>query len=265
MAKARLNKKQRNWRDNFLRSYPYYRLREIWEDLDGDRILIFDGIESLPMPLIWNYQGEYPVWIHHNLQVKLRKYGDARYSATYSSKIVYGQLEKTTAQTSQIILPIQEAIAPRQPTNPVIVKSKAKKQRLPPPSIQLTLAVSGLEAELFQHRLQKRPHLPPVSSQEILGEKVSTWSMRDRREVMLPQVLVDMLTERSANDKEWQSAIDLFEIVGLNCAMEYTIGLPSIRKHFNQPEVSIIAQSQSVQATSNREQNSISVVVREGR
>lgn len=247
MAKARLNKKQRVWRDRFLAKYPYYRIREIWEDLDGDRIIIFEGTEHLKTPLVINYEGEYPVWIHHKLKVKLRKFGDPRYSADYQWEIVTSK-DVWRPQTGQLVLPIKQALAIPKPTNPVVVIWKPKQTR-EKKNIQLSMPVFGTEAELFQHRLKYRPHLPPTSSQEILAEKITTWSMRDKREVELPQAVVDVLRTMGANDEEWQSAMDLFEVAGMSCAMDYAQALPSLRRYKGLPEMPLVMQSQAIQST----------------
>lgn len=247
MPKARLNLKQRQWRDRFLEKYPYYRVRDIWEDLAGDRVIVFEGTEHLEVPLVIDYEGEYPVCIHHKLKIKLRVYGDPRYSAEHQWKIATSK-DAWIPKTGQLVLPIQQALAIPQPTNPVIVTWKPKQAR-EKKNVQLSIPVFGVEAELFQHRLKYRPHLPPISSQEILAEKISTWSIRDKREVELPQAVVDVLRTMGANDEEWQSAMDLFEVAGIPCAMEYAQGLPTFRRWKGLPEMPLVIQSQAVQST----------------
>lgn len=93
--------------------------------------------------------------------------------------------------------------------------------------------MTGLEAKLFALRQQARPHLAPISAQELAQEKVATWSMRDRKEIELPQVIVDLLLAQNATEDEWQSAIDLFGVIGLPGVLRYLEQLPSIRQHFN--------------------------------
>ena len=60
MAKPRLNKLQRNWLNNFLAQYPYYKLERIVEGKDCDRILFLEGTETLALPLIPEYEGASP-------------------------------------------------------------------------------------------------------------------------------------------------------------------------------------------------------------
>jgi len=95
------------------------------------------------------------------------------------------------------------------------------------------LPVTGLEAKLFSLRQQARPNQPPVSSQELLGEKVLTWNARDCKEVELPHVIIDLLLAQSASEDEWESAIDLFGVIGLSSTIKYVESLPVFRQHFN--------------------------------
>ena len=44
MAKARLNKRQRDWVEKFKQQYPGSRVREIHEGLAGDRIVTAEGL-----------------------------------------------------------------------------------------------------------------------------------------------------------------------------------------------------------------------------
>lgn len=251
MAKPRLNKKQRKWLNSFLAAHPYYKLREIWADLDGDRIIRLEGRERLPLPVVPEFAGALPGYRWHTLITKLRKYGDARYSAKHSFTTVYPHCDisekaTTTECIGQLTLPIPAAVlAVPEPINPVIVTWKPKQKTKPKQGIQLNLPVTGLEAELFRLRQQKRPHLPPVSSQDLLAEKVPVWNHYYREEVEIPQVLLDLLVAQNTDEEEWQSAIDLYEIIGLSGAMEYVRSIPYLRQHFGKP-VSTAAASATV-------------------
>jgi hypothetical protein len=130
-----------------------------------------------------------------------------------------------------------------QARNPVIVTWKPKQKVQPKQDKQLSLPVTGLEAKVFQLRQEKRPYLPPVSSQELLAEKVFTWSQRDRTEVELPQVLIDLLLAQNADDEEWQSAIDLFGVVGLPGAILYVDGISYLRKCKDKPVLTAAASA----------------------
>lgn len=236
---TRLNPRQRKWLAKFLSEYPYYKLKEVRKDLDGDRILRLEGIEQLPLAVVPEFAGAYPGYQQHILEVKLRKFGDARYTAKHSFNTVYPHCvlsEKliTVEHIGQLSLSIPAAVlAVPEPVNPVIVAWKPKQKAKPKQEIQLSLPVIGLEAELFRLRQEKRPHLPPVSSQELLAEKNSTWSQRDCKEVELPQVLIDLLLAQGAEDEEWQSAINLFGLIGLSGVMQYVESIPYLRQHFS--------------------------------
>jgi hypothetical protein len=264
MAKPRLNKKQRRWLNNFKSQYPWYKVREIRADLDGDRIVVLVGTEQLPLPLIPEFAGVLPGYRLNTLETKLRKYGDPRDSAKHSYTTVYphcniSEKQKNTSPTGQLCLPIPASVLEiPQAINPVVVTWKPKQKAKPKLGIQLSLPVTGLEAKVFGLRQEKRPHLPPVSAQELLAEKVTTWSQRDRKEVELPQVMVDLLQDQGADHEEWQSAIDLFGVIGLPGAMSYLEGIPYLRKSKGKP-VSTAAASAAVPVVTKAKSSSVPV------
>ena len=160
----------------------------------------------------------------------------------------------------QLSLPISAAVltVPKA-VNPVVVTWKPKQKLKPKQGVQLTLPVVGLEAELFGLRQQKRSHLPPVSSQELLSEKVPTWDRRENREVELPQVVIDLLLAGGANDQEWHSAIDLYQIIGLGGVMRYIEGLPSVRQYFDIPVSMTVASAAVIPAHAKVETRAVPV------
>ena len=238
MANPRLNKRQKAWLKSFLIQYSYYKLRRINEGLSGDKILLLEGTENLPLPLIPEFDGARSGYRFHTLQVKLRVYGDARLSATQEVKTIYphcdiGDKLNSSIKEGQLSLSLSTVLDIPPPVNPVIINWKPKGKARAKEGVQLSLPVTGLEAKLFALRLQARPHLPPASSQELLAEKVSTWNARDCKEVELPQVIVDLLLAQSATPDEWESAIDLFGVIGLSSTINYVESLPVFRQHFN--------------------------------
>lgn len=268
MAKPRLNKPQKRWLQCFLSQYPYYKLCKILEGLSQDRILILEGREILPLPLIPEFIGASPSYRLHTLEVKIRVYGDARLSATHTVETIYPHCnigaKITCNQTEgQLSLSLATALEIPPPINPVIVNWKPKGKAKAKSGIQLSLPVTGLEAKLFALRQQTRPHLPPISAQELAQEKVATWSARDRTEVELPLVIIDLLLAHNADEDEWQSAIDLFGVIGLAGVLRYIEGLPIFRQHLNKqvstakasaqvkPAVQTITPTQQVSVTQN--------------
>lgn len=249
MANPRLNKRQDNWLQSFLSQYPYYKVERICEGLDRDRILFMEGREIIPLPLIAEFEGASPGYRIHNLEIKLRKYGDARLSAIQKVETIYPHCnidDKITniERFGQLSLSLSTALEIPEPINPVIVTQKPKGKARAKSGIQLSLPVTGLEAKLFGLRQQARPHLPPVSSQELAQEKVATWSARDKQEVELPQVIVDLLLAHNADDQEWQSAIDLFPYIGLSSTISFVEGIPAFRQHLNKQSSTAKASAQ---------------------
>jgi len=238
MANPRLNTRQKTWLKTFLAKYPYYKLRRITEGLSGDKILLLYGTDNLPLPLIPEFDGANSGYRFHTLQVKLRVYGDARLTATHNVKTVYphcdiGDKLNSSAKEGQLSLSLSTVLDIPPPVNPVVVTWKPKGKARVKLGTQLSLPVAGLEVKLFSLRQQARPHLPPVSSQELLAEKVSTWNARDCKEVKLPQVIVDLLLAQSATPDEWESAIDLFGVIGLVSTINFVEALAVFRQHFN--------------------------------
>ncbi len=263
MTRPRLNKKQRRWLSKFLSEYPWYKLRQIRPDLDSDRIIVLEGTERLPLPIIPEFADARPGYRLHTLKVKLRKYGDVRYTIKHSYITVYphcninSRQQTNTQLLGQLSLPIPDAVLEvTKAVNPVVVEWKPKQKLKKKRGVQLSLPVTGLEAKVFELRQNKSPHLPPVSTQELLAEKVSTWSKRERKEIELPQVMVDLLHEQGADSEEWQSAIDLFGVVGLFGAMTYIEGIPYLRKTKGFP-ISTAAESAAVPVVTKAKSNSV--------
>jgi hypothetical protein len=233
----RLNKPQKLWLKSFLSQYPYYKVRRITEGLSGDRYLLLEGTEDLPLPLIPEFNRATSGYRMHTLRVQLRIYGDVRRTSSHEFKTIYphcaiGDKITTSVKEGQLSLSLSTVLDIPEPVNPVVVNWKPKRKAVAKLSIQLSLPVAGLAAKLFSLRQQARPHLPPVSSQELLAEKVRTWNARDRKEVEVPQVILDLFLAQNATEDEWESAIDLFGVIGLSSTINYIESLPVFRQHF---------------------------------
>lgn len=217
--------------------------------MSGDRFLLLEGMESLPLPMIPEFVGATAGYRWHTLSVQLRVYGDPRKSAIHNVSTVYphcriGDKIACSNREGQLSLSIATVLDIPVPVNPVVVNWKPKGKAIAKPGVQLRLPISGIEAKLFALRQQTRPHLPPVSSQELLAEKVATWNAQEKREVELPQMILDLLLAQSATDDEWQSAIDLFGVIGLAATINFIEALPLFRQHFNRAASTAMASAQ---------------------
>jgi hypothetical protein len=252
MANPRLNTRQKVWLKTFLNQYPYYKVRRITEGLSGDKILLLEGTEDLPLPLIPEFDGARSGYRFHTLQVKLRVYGDARLTSTHEVKTIYphcdisDKIATSSTKEGQLSLSLSTVLDIPAPVNPVVVTWKPKGKARAKLGVQLSLPVTGLAAKLSRLRQQARPHLPPVSSEELLAEKVQTWNARDRKEIELPQVILDLLLAQNATESEWESAIDLFGVIGLSSTINYVESLPELRQYF-QKSASLAEASAQVQ------------------
>lgn len=72
-----------------LEPVPLYKVCRILEGLSQDRILILEGTERLPLPLIPEFEGANPGYRLHTLATKIRVYGDARNTALHDVTTVY--------------------------------------------------------------------------------------------------------------------------------------------------------------------------------
>lgn len=254
MARPRLNPRQKAWLSRFLASHPEYKLREAWSGLDGERHLLLEGFERLPMPAVAEFADAFAGYRWHTLWLQLRKFGDPRKTATHTYTTVYPHCnlnQKLTAviPDGQLSLPIPAAVlAVPEPVNPVVVTRMPKHKTRPKHSVQLTLPVIGLEAELFALRQLKQSPKPPVSSQELLAEKTATWDCRNNTEVELLQVVIELLLAQGANDEEWHSALDLYQMIGLSGVMRYVEGLPTLRKYFGTAGAAVTATATTIPA-----------------
>lgn len=232
MTKAKLNKKQRAWRDKFLLEHPNASVRDIRADLSGDRILTIDWQESIDIPKFQGCTDQGCGWIQHQLTVKLRVFGDARYTANHAAKTVYphcGLNYQRIVLDGQLSLPIPQLAELPLPQNPVVVKYRKRQPRKAKLiSIQHRLPLDGIEARLFAIHLEKGHQLQ--SSQTLMAKKVSYWSLEQRRQINLPQAIVALLTETGATYEEWENAVLLYQVAGLSGVLAFVEGLPIFRK-----------------------------------
>ena len=158
MSRPRLNPRQRKWLNNFLKQHPEYKLREVWPGLGGDRHLRLDGLERLPLAVLTEFEQALPGYRWHTLEIQIRKYGDARKTATHTYTAVYTRCDLNERLTpikleGQLSLPIPASVlAVDEPFNPVVVTWKPKQKIKPKHGVQLSLPILGLEAELFALR-----------------------------------------------------------------------------------------------------------------
>jgi hypothetical protein len=248
MTKAKLNKKQRSWRNKFISEHHYASVRAIRADLSGSRILTIDWQESIDIPKLQGCTDQGRGWIQHQLTVKLRVFGDARYTADHKAKVVYPHCHlnyRGIVLDGQLSLPISQLTEFPLPQNPVVVKHKKRQPRKPKPiSIQHRLPLDGIEARLLSIHLNKGHQLQ--SSQTLMAEKVSYWSLEQRRQINLPQAIIDLLTDAKSSHEEWENALLLYQVAGPSAVLAFIEGLPIFRIR-NKTTVSTVAESLSLQ------------------
>ncbi len=236
MAKPRLNKKQRAWLENFKQQHPGTRITNLYEGLSGDRIVTLEWAESLPKIQLPNINNSGRGWIFHVLTVKLRIFGDLRHEAEYQYCIVYPHCELNDntklSQEGQLSLTLPQLLNIKIPKVPV--KFKPNKRRCTSSKrhrpVQLKLPLFGVAHQLHQINLSQGNRV--TSEQELLLETIAHRDLETGKEVKLPAAIVKILQAKKANLKEWESAIDLYQVAGPSGVLAYLEGLDSLRSFF---------------------------------
>ena len=251
MAKPRLNKKQRAWLENFKQQHPVTRITNLYEGLSGDRIVTLEWAESLPKIQLPNITNSGYGWISHTLKAKLRVFGDLRHQAEYQYQVVYPhcEIDDNTKQSSsgQLSLPLPQLLNIQIPKVPV--KFKPKKRRCSSSKrhrpVQLKLPLFGVAYQLHQINLTQGERI--TSEQELLLETIAHRDLETGKEIKLPAAIVKILQAKKATLKEWESAIDLYQVAGPSGVLAYLEGLDSLRSFFGTKVVKSLEQSSDTQ------------------
>lgn len=251
MAKPRLNKKQRAWLENFKQQHPGTRIENIYEGLCGDRIVILEWTESLPKIQLPNITNSGYGWISHTLKVKLRIFGDLRHEAEYQYCIVYPHCELNDntklSQEGQLSLTLPQLLNIKIPKIPVKFKSKKRRctssKRYRP--VQLKLPLFGVAYQLHQINLSQGEQIK--SEQELLLETIAHRDLESGKEVKLPAAIVKILHVKKASLKEWESAINLYQVVGASGVLSYLEGLDDLRIFFGTKAAKLLEASPDTQ------------------
>ena len=251
MAKPRLNKQQRTWLENFKQQHPGTRITNLYEGLSGDRIVTLEWTESLPKVQLPNISNSGYGWIFHVLTVKLRKFGDLRHQAEYQYHVVYPhcEIDDNTKQFSsgQLSLTLPQLLNIKIPKVPV--KFKPKKRRCTSSKrhrpVQLKLPLFGVAHQLHQINLSQGEQI--TSEQELLLETIAHRDLETGKEIKLPAAIVKILQNKKASLKEWESAIDLYQVAGPSGVLAYLEGLDSLRIFFGTKVVKSLEQNSDTQ------------------
>jgi hypothetical protein len=117
---------------------------------EGHRIVVIEWQTSIIPPLLSGKERG-GGWISHKLIVKLRVFGDPRYSGDYTTRITYPHCsieEMQIVQEGQLSLPISELALLPPCTNPVVVKYKPRNTKALRQAIQQSLPLFDASAKL---------------------------------------------------------------------------------------------------------------------
>ena len=251
MAKPRLNKKQRAWLENFKQQHPGTRITNLYEGLSGNRIVTLEWTESLPKVQLPNITNSGRGWIFHVLTVKLRLFGDLRHQAEHQYRVVYPHCELDdnikASQSGQLSLPLPQLLNIEIPKIPVKFKPKKRRRtsgkRHRP--VQLKLPLFGVAHQLHQINFSQGNRV--TSEQELLLETIAHRDLETGKEIKLPAAIVKILQTKKATLKEWESAVNLYQVAGPSGVLAYLEGLDSLRIFFSTEVVKPLEQSSDTQ------------------
>lgn len=169
-------------------------------------------------------------WISHKLIVKLRVFGDPRYSGDYTTRITYPHCsieEMQVEQEGQLSLPISELALLPPCTNPAVVKYKPRNTKALRQAIQQSLPLFDASAKLHSIAIQKG--YPTLSEQTLLTGTIEHWDSNQNKIINLPVAIVELLKEANASLEEQENAIALFQVAGADAALKYIEGLTTLR------------------------------------
>lgn len=228
MPKPRLSKQQKIWIQQFKSKYSNVELKNVYEGLSGDRIVVIEWWERRPKVITEETVVE--TQILHHLRVKLKKSGSPRETADYSFKILSIKNEEIVEiPEGQISLSLPQIFAVHEPQNPVVIKTRCNlkpKRRQPRRSTQYNLPLSGVATKLHEINLSDTGEV--LSQEELMNETV-LHNDSTGKEIRLPITLVKILSDKKASPREWESAISLYQVGKSSCLIQYLEGLDYLR------------------------------------
>lgn len=237
---TRLLKKQKPVVDKLLNEIPHSRIRSIRDDSCNYRTVILEWTIHQECEPIEGCSCPGFMSITYQRSLELTPSGKVRREEETITHIVYPHCflegrRHQSASEKQMALPLRQMLELPAPKAAKIrqhlYKTRKNRTAAKPKkasSIQQTLPLTGYLAELHSIRTQKGHQ--PESSESLMAERVSHWSLEQRREVVLPEALVELLKAANATSDEWNNCIDLYGVIGLPGCLNYIQGLEYLRR-----------------------------------
>ncbi len=111
--------------------------------------------------------------------------------------------------------------------------------------MQLKLPLFGVAHQLHQINLSQGERI--TSEQDLLLETIAHRDLETGKEVKLPAAIVKILQAKKATLKEWESAVDLYQVAGTSGVLAYLEGLDSLRIFFGTKVVKSLEQNSDIQ------------------
>ena len=237
---AKLNKKQREWLNNFQQKYKNAKLVSTFNDLESVRLTLEWVDIFSPITTTDCQDPGMGHKFYHTLKVKLNKSGKLSAPPQYEWRVEYPQsfiknYYPIPIEGLQLSLPFSILLNLREPSCPVNYvpvrrPKKAQNKVLKPKPIQLSFPLLGVAARLQQMSFLEG-NLYIASEQELLGGSVQHYDLETDKVAHLPPAIIRALEDKKASLQEWDSALALFHVGGLQAALTYIDGLDFLRQH----------------------------------
>ncbi|OKH45284.1 hypothetical protein NIES2101_26610 [Calothrix sp. HK-06] len=218
-----LNKKQREWLDNFLATRPHHHYR-VFTILAGTRTIEIEWTEEANITLLPDDK-YIATKIQHKIKVVLRFSGHPIKSGDYKCDVLPPQRYTNYDLTGQLALDIPQHYEIKFPENPVIVKHRIRhpKNRNKICRINANKVSNQQKLTFPSRKLQEKG----INEQEL--SQISKVG-----DIELPAVLVNMLNEKSATESDFILTSIAFKDNGIEAALNYIDTIEQLKKLRNQ-------------------------------
>ncbi|BAZ18327.1 hypothetical protein NIES4071_102120 (plasmid) [Calothrix sp. NIES-4071] len=219
-----LNKKQREWLNNFLATRPHHHYR-VFTILAGTRTIEIEWTEEANRILLPD-EKYIATKIKHTIKVVLRFSGHPIKSGEYKCDILPPQRYTNYNLYGQLSLDIPQHYEIKFPENPVIVKHRIRR----PKNRNKICRINAKSLETNQQKLT----FPSRKLQEkgINEQELSQTSKVGNIE--LPTVLINMLNEKGATESDFILTSIAFKDGGIEAALNYIDTIEQLRKLRNE-------------------------------
>lgn len=219
-----LNKKQREWLENFLSTRPHHHYR-VFTILAGTRSIEIEWTEDANKILLPDDK-YIATKIKHKIKVVLRFSGHPIKSGEYTFDILPPQRYTNYDFTGQLALDIPQHYEIKFPENPVIVKHRIRR----PKNRNKICLIKAKSLETNQQKLtfpSRKLQAHGIDEKELSNtSKVG--------DIELPTVIINMLNDKGATESDFILTSIAFKDSGIEAALNYIDTIEQLRQLRNQ-------------------------------